>query len=115
MFGLDSSSVTSIVRSFLLLCCLIVFMMKSLGYPFCCRAAKICCFSSSLSFSPETMLSALSNKAVMTQMLNDVKYSSGIGRYVLVFCKLLLIWFCLDSVQLGCRGMVVWNLVLLFL
>ena len=73
MFGWDSSSVTSVVRSFLLLCCLIVFMMKSLGYPFCCRAARICCFSSSLSFSPETMLSTLSNKAAMTLCFADVE------------------------------------------
>ena len=73
MFGLDSSSATSVVHSFLLLCCLIVFMMKSLGHPFCCRAARICCFSSSLSFSLETMLSALSNKAVMTLCFADVE------------------------------------------
>ena len=43
-------------------------------------------------------------------MLNDVMYSSGIGGYVLVLCKLLLLWFCLDSVELGCRGMVAWSL-----
>ena len=73
LFGWDSSSVTSVVRSFLLLCCLIVFMMKSLGYPFYCRAARICCFSSFLSFLPETMLSALSNKAVMTLCFADVE------------------------------------------
>ena len=73
MFGLDSSSVTSVVRSFLLLCCLSVLMMKSLGYPFCCRAARICCFSSSLSFSSETTLSALSNKAVMRLCVADIE------------------------------------------
>ena len=52
--------------AFFLLCCLTVFMMKSLGYPFCCWAARICCFSSSLSFSLETTLSTLSNKALTT-------------------------------------------------
>ena len=44
LLGLDSSSGTSVVRSFLLLCCLTVFMMKSLGQTFCCRAARIYCF-----------------------------------------------------------------------
>ena len=73
MFGLDSSSVTSVVRSFLLLCCSIVFTMKSLTYPFCCRAARIWCFSSSLYFSLEMTLSALSNKAVMTLCFADVE------------------------------------------
>ena len=72
MFDLDSSSVTSVVRYFLLLCCLTVFMMKSLGYLFCCRAARICCFSSSLSFSLETTLSAISSKAVMILCFADV-------------------------------------------
>ena len=73
MSGLDSSSVTSVVHSFLLLCCLTVFMMKSLGYPLCCRAARICYFSCFLSFSLAMTLSALSNKAVMTLCFADVE------------------------------------------
>ena len=72
MCGLDSSD-TSVVCSFPLLCYLTGFMMKSLGYLFCCRAAKICCFSSSLSLSLETTLSALSSKAVMTLCFADVE------------------------------------------
>ena len=87
-FGFDSSFVTSVVRSFLLLCCLIVFMMKSLGYTFCCRAARICCFSSSLSFSLETMLSALSNKAVMTLCFADIECCEVYFRYWMYMC-----WF----------------------
>ena len=50
-------------------------------------------------------LSALSNFDL--QVLNDVMYSSGIGWYVLAFCKVLLVWFCMDCVELGCQGMVV--------
>ena len=69
--GLDSSSVTSVVHSFLLLCCLTVFMMKSLGYPFCCRATRICYFSCFCLLA--TTLSALSNKAVMTPCFADVE------------------------------------------
>ena len=65
------------------------------------------CFSSILSFSFETTLSARSNKAVITLYFADV------GLCDLVFSRFLLRWICHDFVGLRCQGMGDWSCFLL--